>query len=558
MALTAAEQAEMDSLQKDVGHLAPQQSSGGLTPAEQAEMRQLQGEVGHLANPNQNAPGEAQTALEHGANAMTLGYLPQLQAAAEPLTTKIGNLVTGQNVESDSYTAARDKNAARISAEAEANPKTALGANIGGSVVGALATPGAGLGLGVSKGLLSAAAKGALQGGIQGAVQNPGETPGEVSPLQFGERAKNALTGAAVGAVTGGATEAARKGIGALAGLGSKLSRTAENAAFKSSGAMLKDFRVAGDKAGRGVQDLGRFMLDNGLVAAGDTVEDVAKKSAAYNQLAGQNLSGVYKKALSAIENPDIEKAMPGFNPVKDKAELMKHIENTLGDSTEATAAMGKVEGYVDQLAKKYGDKTLDPRLQNDIKGEIDRAINYARNPLSKEPASEQGYSAARQFLAKKIDQSVDYLGKQVGDEGLAKELKAANQQYGLSKQINTIAEDRISRISANSRSSLTDTIAGGAGGVAGTVAGAAMGGGDHDARSMSEGALAGGLLAGAANHYGKKYGAGILADTTNRMAPAAGLIAPVGRLSGLVPRNDIMVRAAVNSKRKGLVNDNQ
>lgn len=74
MALTAQEQAEMDSLQKDVGHLdqpqAPVQASGGLTPQEQAEMQQLQGEVGHIDQPPQEQHGMLHKAFDYGVRAL--------------------------------------------------------------------------------------------------------------------------------------------------------------------------------------------------------------------------------------------------------------------------------------------------------------------------------------------------------------------------------------------------------------------------------------------------------------------------------------------------------
>lgn len=58
MALSAAEQAELAQLQKEVGHLdQPQAASGGLSPQEQAEMAQLQKEVGHLDKPDYAARG---------------------------------------------------------------------------------------------------------------------------------------------------------------------------------------------------------------------------------------------------------------------------------------------------------------------------------------------------------------------------------------------------------------------------------------------------------------------------------------------------------------------
>lgn len=49
MALSAAEQQELNQLEGDVGHIAPTSGGGGLSASEQAEMSQLEGEVGHVA-----------------------------------------------------------------------------------------------------------------------------------------------------------------------------------------------------------------------------------------------------------------------------------------------------------------------------------------------------------------------------------------------------------------------------------------------------------------------------------------------------------------------------
>lgn len=100
------------------------------------------------------------------------------------------------------------------------------------------------------------------------------------------------------------------------------------------------------------------------------------------------------------------------------------------------------------------------PRRANDIKGAIDDEINYSRNPLTKEPASEKAFVAARRAVAQKVDDAIESLG---GDE-LLQSLKTANKEYGAAATINKMANDRLSRNKANNILGLTDAITGTAG----------------------------------------------------------------------------------------------
>lgn len=495
------------------------------------------------------APGLAQTALEHGANATSLGYLPQLQALAAKPIYAVLNQSTGRSgdneIKPDSYVDERDQNIRRLEAEQKANPKTALAGTIGGAVVGGLATPG----MGVAKGVGGAIMRGAAYGGALGALSNPGDVEGEVHPYQLKDRAANAAKGAAVGGLVGGATEGTRRGLMAIGNAGESLQNTAETQAFKSSGAMLKDFRQAMGKDE--VNKLGRFMLDEGMTGAGSTVKDVAEKSEQVLGESGKSLESIYKKAVSAID-PETAKQMPGLNPVRDKKAILEAIEKDMGDSTNVQTALKKVGKYLDQLGSKYGDKTLDPKTANDVKGFMDEAINYARNPAAKKPGTEAGFSAARKFVAQKIEQGVRFLGEKAGDPDLANELKTQNARYGMSKQINGIARDKLARESANKMVSLTDTIAGGAGGAVGAGTGALLG---HDAKSETEGAIIGGLLAGAANHGLSKYGPGMVAGGANALAKPLSYAAPVGYGALAVPPNGLMTRSAIGLLNKpGLI----
>ncbi len=555
MALTRKEQAELDSLQKEVGHLEPQ-SKGGLTPDEQLEMQSLEQEVGHQAS-------IPQTILEHGANAATMGYLPQLQAMAEPVTNAIGNMVTGNNVEATPYVQARDQGIKRLQEEQQANPKTALASQVGGTILGAAATPIPGLG--ASKGIVSGMLKGAGGGAAQGFLQNPGDIKGEVDPLQLGDRASNAAKGAAIGGAAGGVTEVAKKGLRALARGPETLKEVATGSAVKASGAILKDFRSLEGKGK--TNELGEFALDKGLVKAGDTIDDVAAKADALRQDAGSRLSKIYKgvvedfnkdgvaEGISSAEKTDLSRI--GFNPARDKDQIISEVSKAMGNQEGKKAAVKRLSDYFDQLIEDHGDNTLDPKLAQDIKTEVDKVAGWARNPLTKEPATESAYKEARRIISKKIDEDIDRLGKLSGNNEALSQLKQANKDYGNAKQIMSMATDKAQRALANRRVSLTDTIASGAGGIAG--AGMATVTGDTNPAHAAEYGLVGGLLAGGANHLGRKYGDGLIAHGANVASPLLKYSgAPMAaRGAGLLmPNPGLVGRSAVNLK--GLLKEKQ
>jgi hypothetical protein len=566
MALTAAEKAEMAQLEQELKPV----KTGGLSPDEQAEMQSLEKEVGGQQskglldtikerwNSIGNSPeGEAQrrelfakqpargqAELEQFANAATMGYLPQLQALAEPAMTGGLNAITGQNIQPDSYVDSRDANVRRMQQQQEEFPATSTRSGLMGIGAQALVTPG----MGPTKSILGAAAKGLGMGAAQGALQNPGDTEGKVDPIQGEERYQNAKTGAKWGGL-----------IGLGAGVGGKVGqmlekapaatkKAAEATAFKGSGAMLKDFRQAAGK--NSVEPIGRFMLDKQLIKAGDTVEDVAEKALSFNKNAGKELDTVYGKAAKAFENPDVAQKMPSFNPTRDKAELVKIVSDELGDSVGGKGAVAKLSSYLDDLAEKYGDSPLPPRIANDVKGYMDEAINYSRNPLTKQPNDEKAFSAARKWLADRIEAGVDYLGKASGDKALAAQLKEANKNYGMSKQVHGIAKDRVQRISANNSFGLTDSIAGGAGGMVGAVGAAATG--ERDPRNIGLASIGAGLLSAAASKGAKTYGPGLMSAAFNKAAPMMEIVGAGGAATRGLMDPAMLSRIAVqNSETK-------
>mgnify|MGYP000871491578 CR=1 FL=1 len=172
--------------------------------------------------------GSGQTFLESFGNALMLGYAPQAQAAVSTLLNPNAILDAKMSAQGfkinqpsakEEYLKSRDENISRIAQQEEENPTASTLGTIGGSIVGGLATaplmPGATVAK--SKGLLdlvkAGASTGAKQGAVYGAISNPGDTEKTLAPLQIGERAANAIGGAALGGAIGGAFPVAVQGI---------------------------------------------------------------------------------------------------------------------------------------------------------------------------------------------------------------------------------------------------------------------------------------------------------------------------------------------------------
>lgn len=488
-------------------------------------------------NERQRAAGTSlgQTELEQTGDALTFGYLPQIQA-------KASELLTG-----DDYVTARDANIRRLQAQREAHPIPATLGTVAGTGAQMYALPLPTLGKGA--GVIGGALKGAQFGALQGAIQNPGDVEGEVNPLQVDERIENAKSGAKMGALIGGAAGAGQRIAEGVSKLGKGAKGAAEATALKSSGAMLKDFRQAAGKDE--VNKLGRFMIDEGMVKAGDTYETVAQKAAKVRAEAGKDLEKIYNKAVKTAES--VEK-MPGLNLVADKEEILKAVAKDLGSAEGKSAMVERVSKYIDDLAAEHGSDVLSPRIANDIKGAIDAEINYARNPLSKEPKSETAFSAFRRLVEGKIFNQTEYLGQAAGEKGLGKALRKTNQRYGMSTRIEGIAKDRLSRESANSAFGLHDRIAGAAGAAIG--AGAAAAGGEHDPVEYALKAGGAGLLGMAGNRLASKYGNAAL---TRGLDKSAGILTGAGQAGqALLARPASLGRLSVglskNKKKKGLV----
>lgn len=338
----------------------------------------------------------------------------------------------------DAYKRARDKERGDLKKDAKERPALAAASQLAGGIMSPInkIMPNASL-----------AKSGAAIGGINAFGASEADN--------LGGLALDTTGGAVLGGTLGKTIDVASPYVGKAVDkvknyVGEKASDLAEQLAFKSSGAMLKDFRAEGNE---GVNKTGRHMLDSRIVGALDTVDDVARNAAAAKSAAGDKLDDIYNQAAKVYQEKMLD---IGFNPVRDKESILAAAKAELGDTVGAGAAINKLSGYLDEVAAN-NSIPLNLRRTNDIKGALDEQINYSRNPLSKEPAVEKAFYGGRKELQNIVDDGMAAIG---GDD-LANQLRVANKDYGMSSQVNKVAQDRIQRESANKMFGLTDTIAG-------------------------------------------------------------------------------------------------
>lgn len=449
-----------------------------------------------------------QTGLENYGNATTLGYLPQLQAATQPLVDKAVGAITGTAPDPQSYVQRRDENIDRIAKESAENPKSALAGTALGVVNSALATPE--LPFLKGAGVVNSIGKGAATGATYGAVQNPGDVAGEVNPLQLQDRAKNAAIGTVVGGGTGLATSGISKGLNALSNSAKSAEEIAQEQAINASGGMKRDFKLL-DEKGR-LNEVGQFGLDNDIVQAGDNVESIAKKAETARKQAGDTLDTVYQTANQSLKPEDAEK-IKGFNPVRDKDEILSSIKGKLAKDPDQKGALNAVSGYLDQLGEHYGDQTLTPGEANSIKTLADSKINYNRKSALPDPATEKGYSELRGYISDAVNQHVKDVGEATGNPEIAKMLADSNKQYGYASTLQNMAEDRLAQLRANHRFGLIDTISGIGGATTGAIAGEELGGHPVEGAGL-------GLLMGLVSKGARTYGPAIISSAANKAAP--------------------------------------
>lgn len=457
--------------------------------------------------------------LDSFANSALMGYLPQAQS----LASKAANALLptpGADVDREleakgfkisqpgakSYLEMRDENIQRLKTEQDEHPVASGVGAVGGALAGGVALGGLG---GAVKGAtaLERAAAAARAGGIMGGLYNPGDVEGEINPIQAGARLKNAAIGAGAGAAIQGGID----GLGKVGEAASKYWKDkAAEKAFKTSGAMLKDFRAANARGK--VEEIGREMLDSGVV------DPLATPKTVLNRVQ-EKIPGLESELDDAIRGTE-EKIRASFDSLS--PEQKRALQNTRFAPQEVA------EKLKQQIRDKYGmvpEEKLKPAFDEidtwlsrpdrmgvqelqDMKVQMNRFLKDSDFYKQPQSFAKEGILAVRKALKEGIENKADAFEKVLGNEG--GRVKEINRRLGNLYQVEDIAADRLSRDSANRAFGLTDTIHSGAG----AAVGASVGG--------PVGAAIGGAVGGFGNKLARTYGNSLMATGFDKASELA------------------------------------
>jgi hypothetical protein len=500
-------------------------SDWAKAPPTAEELKAISGPVGAKETSLGN---KLQTALENYGNMATLGYLPHLQALAEPVTNAIGNALTGSNVDTDSYLKSRDSNIKRIADESAANPKSALAGKAAGVVGGGLMIPTLG-----AETALGRIAAGAGTGAVLGGASNPGDTEGVIDPLQLGDRAKNAAVGLGAGAA--GTTVA--EGISAAApAVKDYLRGIAERKAFKSLGPYARQARQAFGKGQ--VNDIGRTMLDNDVLSGvlPPSRDTMAERLGAAEEQSGKNLGEYVGKLEDAAgDRPDL-----AVNRADIAKALRDKFINPNQDIPGVAAKNQTVDGLIQQFENGSGS-TLSPSQAELLKRSVGKEIKWDRLPGADIPLPEEVNRGLYGALREGAENSAQKLEDQTGQLGPVP-FKDLKNTYGNLNQAKGIINLRNAKEFANRLISPSDYATG--------LMGAAYGAGQGEGwEGKLKGALEGASL-GVVNHFARGYGNQLLAKGFDAAANSVGAL---GSLPGRDPGAVQMLANSITPKGGGV-----
>lgn len=458
--------------------------------------------------------GAVQVGVEHFGNAASLGYLPQIQAVAskltpDPNTDVDAKLATqGFNIQQPkpaTYVQERDANIKRLEQQSQDHPYASGVGTIAGSLAGGAAASGlAPISAATRLGRVAQAAKG---GAILGAVSNPGDKEGEVDLLQSGDRISGALGGAALGGAGQGVIEGASAAAKGMTGLGTSLKAKAQERAVKAGGAMLKDYRqLAGQER---VDEIGRYMLDNGLIKPGMSVKEIAS--------AAEKLQGKHGEAISEIltKLDDAGHVAPSGKEMADVVRAQAAPLENLNTAKPTYNTLQDVAADIETMAAnaKNGSFKTAQDIKRFVADQVEASGGFkALNPTEKNLALRKVYGIVKD----KMEEGAQKAAEAAGSPELLQNYLKNKTGFRNAGDVANMAGDQALRQNANRFFSPSDYFSGGMGAVVGAASG-----GDSLEEKLKHAAVGAGL--GLANKAARTYGTPLMSVGLDK---AAGLLA--------------------------------
>lgn len=478
--------------------------------------------------PPNDLGANAEASLQGFGQGATLGYLPQLQAAAEPALAKVYEAATGENVSpTEDYVTRRDQYIELQKKLAEQNPKSYVGGQLAGGLTTAFAAPGSQLGRGATLGAQTA---NALKTGIAiRGLQNPGDVQGEVSPAQLPQRIENAAN--PFGLATDVAIPATGPAFGKLSSL---LKNQAERSAFKALGPYAKEsIRAFGNER---VNSIGRTALDTGLVGGvPKSYEAMATQAASLKNKSGQELGDIVSQLAATPEGQAVNLSR---NEIA--GQLKKELVSPNTDIAGIAERNAKMEGYSDLFSGHTNDAI--PLMDAELKKRaVGQEINWQRPPGSDIPDIEAFNRALYQKLKGGVEQGGEQLAQTTGyDVG---KFRSKKNEFGNLAEAENILSRRAPKEFANRLLSPSDYGVGAAGAAIG-----AMSGGSPEEKAKH---AAYGFALALANKGARKYGNQISAMSAEQAAKLANQLKQASEITAQDPQKLLQLQMLLN-QRKG------
>jgi len=405
-----------------------------------------------------------------------IGYAESFaRGAAQGASLGFADEITGllESIGTDkTYTQARDESRENYALAHEANPKTSIAGELGGSVAGAFMP-----GMGLAKG--AGLAQQAMFGAKMGAVAGLGNSQADLTKGEVGQAATDVLHGAEFGGIAGpvlgAATQTVGKGVRAI-GTVAREAIDPVTQRLLALGATKKAFMgPLGDKSAKAVEVFKKQGLFEKLADGTEPdLDDIArlaevKRVDAANKL-GQLFQATGNKALSANALDSLDNSL--------RTTFDEIIANT---PPEMRGAMSKsAEGMIDELYSTGGNL----KQLWDLKKRTGGWAGKAWDQAGQIPPLKELYMKSNQMLDDVLEVETANFAKQHGLSSMSE----LNDVYGAMATLGKVMENKAAAqavrdpINARLRDASVFSVAGGAAGsmVAGPVGagvGAAAGG---------------------------------------------------------------------------------
>ncbi len=282
------------------------------------------------------------------------------------------------------------------------------------------------------------------------------------------------------GGLTAGAIQSLLESVG---GAGKFAKSIAEDRAVKSLGPTLAQQQVLNNKGA--ARDLGREMLDEGVVKFGSSVEGMAPRLEELLAQKGQRIGDIRAAADDAGAQID-------FSRLANKGDAKVAFSGATNDTTQAAA-----REYADNAAN-YATVPQRPisQTQQEI-AELNNQIPFAKEFADLTP-KQQAYKELRSDLVGQVD---DQVRQRV--PGAADEYQRLKEQFGLLKEGDKILDKSVARQQRNADIGLRDLLLGNA--------------------ATKAGGGAKGVAAAVASKLARERGNAAVAATANRMSQMLG-----------------------------------